>query len=220
LTQHLPEIDRLLMQAMDWTTRSVLDVGCGVGHNGFLVWERESFLNWERSEDLVRAGSSPVPAIEKRFKVGLDGHVPYLKRAAELGVYDQLLKVDLRDGLPFDAQSFDTVVCTEVLEHLPEPHSCRLLEECERVARQLVLVSVPLGDHRRTHPGGNRLEDHHSVWTTKRLRNAGYIVQGFGLHTTIDRPASPRSAVEMAAGALLHKVRLPGAGLAIAHKHR
>jgi len=43
--------------------------------------------------------------------------------------------------LPFGNQSFDLVVCLEVLEHLPEP--ARALRELRRVARAGCLLSVP-----------------------------------------------------------------------------
>jgi SAM-dependent methyltransferase len=43
--------------------------------------------------------------------------------------------------LPFGSQSFDLVVCLEVLEHLPEPR--RALRELRRVARTGCLLSVP-----------------------------------------------------------------------------
>lgn len=44
-------------------------------------------------------------------------------------------------AVPFDDQSFDLVVCLEVLEHLPEP--ARALRELRRVTRAGCLLSVP-----------------------------------------------------------------------------
>ena len=51
----------------------------------------------------------------------------------------------LRGGsLPFDAGSFDTVLCTEVLEHVAEPF--RAVNEIARVLRPAghVILTVPL----------------------------------------------------------------------------
>ena len=50
--------------------------------------------------------------------------------------------VDLdRQALPFDAASFDTVVCTDVLEHLERIHD--VFDSLLRVARSRVIVSLP-----------------------------------------------------------------------------
>ena len=43
--------------------------------------------------------------------------------------------------LPYSDNSFDAVVCCEVLEHLDEP--ARAVEEMKRVARRHVLITVP-----------------------------------------------------------------------------
>lgn len=43
--------------------------------------------------------------------------------------------------LPFSDNAFDTVVCSEVLEHLDEPD--RALNELKRVARNYVVITVP-----------------------------------------------------------------------------
>ncbi len=50
--------------------------------------------------------------------------------------------VDLeRRRLPFEERSFDTVVCTDVLEHLDRVHG--VFDDLCRVARERVLVSLP-----------------------------------------------------------------------------
>lgn len=52
------------------------------------------------------------------------------------------LVVDLdRDDLPLPDQSFDTVVCTDVLEHLERCHA--VFDELCRVSRERVIVSLP-----------------------------------------------------------------------------
>lgn len=52
-------------------------------------------------------------------------------------------------NLPFGDQSFDLVMCCEVLEHLPRGIFERTLQEVKRVARRYVLVSVPYKENLR-----------------------------------------------------------------------
>ncbi|MFC2162857.1 class I SAM-dependent methyltransferase [Candidatus Altiarchaeota archaeon] len=49
---------------------------------------------------------------------------------------------DVRD-LPFDDGTYDTVLCSQVLEHLPWEEVDKALAELQRVARKHVVVSIP-----------------------------------------------------------------------------
>ena len=97
---------------------SILDVGCGEGFT----------LNRLKEH-----------GIGKR----LEG-IEYLKDAIELGkkTYPH---VKITEGsiydLPYKDNSFDLVLCTEVLEHLDNPS--KALEELIRVSKQYLVVSVP-----------------------------------------------------------------------------
>lgn len=53
---------------------------------------------------------------------------------------DVVLDLD-HDDLPFAARSFDTVVCTDVLEHLERAHA--VFDELCRVSASRVIVSLP-----------------------------------------------------------------------------
>ncbi|MGH2782287.1 MAG: class I SAM-dependent methyltransferase [Thermoleophilaceae bacterium] len=94
--------------------REVLDLGCGIG----------GYTRALRERGLACRGADVVPE--------------YVERARELGV-----DADLLDGdrLPYDDDSFDTVIALEVLEHVEDPAA--LLSEARRVTRGGVLVSVP-----------------------------------------------------------------------------
>lgn len=62
--------------------------------------------------------------------VAVDINEEYIKIARQKGVDARLI----RDKLPFDDNSFDTVIMFELLEHLQEPD--KILEEAKRVAKK------------------------------------------------------------------------------------
>src|SRR3989344_8074166 len=108
----------LLAAIKDLKVDSVLDAGCGEGFTLNKLYENK---------------------IGKRLE-GVD----FLKTAIELGKKTHP-HLKLRQGtiyhLPFEDNSFDLVICTEVLEHLEEPK--KGLKELIRVSKKYLLLSVP-----------------------------------------------------------------------------
>jgi len=96
---------------------SVLDAGCGEGET--LV----------RLDFLPRQGTAAIDLSEQAVRHVRD-RVPGVN-ASVASVAD----------LPFGDDSFDLVLCIEVLEHLPRPDTA--LDELARVSRDKVVVSVP-----------------------------------------------------------------------------
>lgn len=47
------------------------------------------------------------------------------------------------EKLPFSDNSFDLLICAEVLEHLPYPIYKKAIKEVERVSKKYILISVP-----------------------------------------------------------------------------
>lgn len=97
--------------------QTVLDVGAGTGRAITLL---EKLL-----PDVRITGVEPVPALRKV------GHERGISR-------DQLIEGDAL-SLPFPDDSFDFVIETGVLHHVPEPR--RAVEEMVRVARRGVMIS-------------------------------------------------------------------------------
>jgi 2-polyprenyl-3-methyl-5-hydroxy-6-metoxy-1,4-benzoquinol methylase len=100
------------------TVDSILDVGCGEGFT----------LNRLKEN-----------GIGKR----LEG-IEYLQTAIDLGreMYPSILiKKGTIYNLPYKTNSFDLVLCTEVLEHLEEPQ--KALKELVRVSKKYLVISVP-----------------------------------------------------------------------------
>lgn len=68
---------------------------------------------------------------------GVDINEEYVGAALSRGVNALLIK----DSLPFDDKSFDTVILFEILEHVRAP--IEILKEAKRVARKNVLLTAP-----------------------------------------------------------------------------
>lgn len=101
-----------------WIPRgtAVLDAGCGDGFlGGRLVRERECMVT------------------------GMDVSDVALARAQQRGVVT--VQGSLDQQLPFADNSFDYVIASEAIEHIP--HSEEALRELYRVARKAVLISIP-----------------------------------------------------------------------------
>jgi SAM-dependent methyltransferase len=165
--------------ATPWVTgREVLDAGCGVGYGTRLLAEHD-------------------PA----RLVGVDISAEALSHAPADSA--ELVEADLRD-LPFPADSFDVVVCFEVIEHV-EGHD-RVLDELRRVLRPggTLLISSP---NRDVYAPGNPYHVHeflpdelrgaleqrfaHVGLHGQHVTLASAIVGADGL--TVGRPSQPRT---------------------------
>ena len=93
---------------------SALDAGCGEGRLGRLLLERKSLR-----------------------LISLD----IVPRAAESAPGDRL--AGSVASLPLASASVETVIASEVLEHLPEPVYQAALDEFARVTQRFLLISVP-----------------------------------------------------------------------------
>ena len=108
----------LMNELKELKPTSILDAGCGEGFT------------------LARL---------KQAKIGTKHEgIEYIDDAIELGkkLHPQILiKKATIYKLPYKANSFDVVVCTEVLEHLEDPE--RALLELKRVTKKYLVLSVP-----------------------------------------------------------------------------
>jgi len=72
---------------------------------------------------------------------GIDISFNYLKIAINRNNSGVFIQGDILN-LPFKDKSFDILVCSEVLEHIPDPE--KSLEEIKRVTRRLFISTVPI----------------------------------------------------------------------------
>lgn len=137
---------------------AVIDIGCGTGFFG------QTF-------------NKP-----KRFKlIGIDLFEPYLKKAKSSRTYDITQIVDLNHKLPYSNKAFEAVVCLQTVEHLKKNDGIRLLNEAERIAKNKVIITVPVGQCIQESYDNNKLQEHLSTWTVSEFKERGYTVRGVGI---------------------------------------
>ena len=107
-------------------TDTVLDLGCGI---------------MQATLDFIPTYPNTRLKCKKLF--GVDIHQPYLDFLNDLGI--ETLKWDLRDvPLPFEDKSYDNVILTDILEHLPHiEYVNKLIRESKRIARKKIIVLTP-----------------------------------------------------------------------------
>jgi 2-polyprenyl-3-methyl-5-hydroxy-6-metoxy-1,4-benzoquinol methylase len=130
------------------------------------AWRRRTWsFNTERRRDWVARHAASIPAGSRVLDVGAGiGQYRELFRHCEYRAHDfglepatggQYTPLDYRSditAIPVPDASFDAVLCTEVLEHVPEPIAA--LKEMVRILRPggSLLISAPLGSHLHQEP--------------------------------------------------------------------
>jgi ubiquinone/menaquinone biosynthesis C-methylase UbiE len=136
------EIQRaqLAVQWLPPSTESILDVGCG---NGVLATAFPDPRKEERSGNELQ---------NVRLAVGLDRSLFALRQSKTAAPTAERSGVTHCQAdashLPFASETFDAVVCMEVIEHLPFQVFKEAVAELARVARHCVLVTVPYQEDR------------------------------------------------------------------------
>lgn len=99
----------------------VLDVACGSGTGPKLIRERRPDIIWHACDFSCNS-------------------IKFLREHSGVP-WGSLTIGDATKALPFEDNQFQVVLCTELLEHLEEPHNT--VKELVRVARELVITTVP-----------------------------------------------------------------------------
>ncbi len=162
----------------------VLDLGCGFGRHAFEAARRGA------SVVALDAGRNEVEGVASMF-----GAMVAAGELAEGSLHTNVVQGDALH-LPFQDETFDRVICSEVLEHLPDDVAA--MAELARVLRAggTMAVTVPrfgpelvnwaLSDEYHNVPGGHIRIYRRSV-LEERLRASGLVVTGHhyahGLHS-------------------------------------
>jgi ubiquinone/menaquinone biosynthesis C-methylase UbiE len=138
----------------------VLDVGCGLGKWGNLIKVHSVVFSARRGH---------LTDVQEPEITGIDISLAYLRKARH--VYDTVVKCH-GAHLPYRKNSFDTVVASEIIEHIPRHEGFKLIAECERVARKVAIITTPPPRTVSLSP------EHISSWKDSDFRKLGYKLYG------------------------------------------
>ena len=145
---------------------TVLDLGCGI---------------MQGTDDL-----------KCKSLLGVDIWSTYLNNIKHL---HPTVKMGMDETYRFMDNSYDVVICLDVVEHLEKELALRVLDECKRICRKKAIVYTP--DHFDENPqppegawglGDNPLQTHRCVIAKVELRTRKYHVTNpisegwFGVH--------------------------------------
>lgn len=158
--------------------KSVLDAGCGNGQ-------------------ALRSMASYVP-----IRVGIEIYRPYL----ELRRFPKdtiVINGDLSDvDELFIDKSFDGVLISDVLEHFDKCEALELLNKLENIARKIVLLWIPFGEHKQNYDDtgmdNHFHQTHRSTWEPQEIENLGYTVyvwDNYHKPSTLKPDIDPRAGI-------------------------
>jgi SAM-dependent methyltransferase len=145
--------------------RTVLDVGCGMGRWGALIETNY----WEAHVDAA-------PEVD-----GCDAFEPNVDHCRRRGAYRRVWVQTMPSPL---AGTWDTVLASELIEHIPDERVIETLDVLEAAATRRVVVSTPNSPLYRpgseTPLGFNEWEAHVSYVPRSVFSDRGYRLHGAG----------------------------------------
>lgn len=161
---HLPyTLYNTLHKMIGSGSKTVLDVACGDGKSmGILNYRGE----WKVT--------------------GVDIYKPYIDRAKQRGVYENVFLGDIRkiDAI-FKGKKFDVVFISSVLDHLEKKDALSVVTQAEKLGKKIILSGLPNGFTEKHEPhfweGDNPYQEHKSSWGIEDFKKRAYIVRGAGI---------------------------------------
>ncbi|GAB1430715.1 hypothetical protein MASR2M18_15490 [Ignavibacteria bacterium] len=149
------QYETLLAHEILPSCQTLLDVGCG-------------------SNSQVRAFSRKMMRT-----MGVDGYAPSIEKSRAAGIHSDYAELNILEIADrFEANSFDCVLASDVIEHLEKNDGLKLMRDMERVARKKVIIFTPNGFLPQGAYGGNEYQIHLSGWEIDEMQGYGYRIIG------------------------------------------
>ena len=165
-----------------WLTSKLVLLCLSTIWRNMSIWKRFR----ERKIKLLDIGCGRHSSMSEVIKarnfdaIGLDIFKPNVEETKSHKVYQDVIVGDARQ-LPFKDKEFDLAVSIEVLEHLDKEDGEKALAELERVSRETVLITTPIGKSRHHDYYGNPYEEHKYIWSLQELKAKGFTIRGKGI---------------------------------------
>jgi len=152
---------------IDKSARTILDLACGEGKPMLMI------KAWMQID----------------YAVGVDLFEPYIHYAKQRGIHDKYIKQDIRK-VQFPSRSFDIVLASHVIEHMPKKDAWQLIENMEQIAKKQVVIATPVGELYQPKVKGNHLEEHQSSFLPGEFEKRGYKIIRYGWRWLLDEHSS------------------------------
>lgn len=160
---------------------TVLDLGCGVMQaTTDTLYDKVSTKRQIADRLHYKMKYSQKGNLECKSILGCDIHRKYLDKIKDR--FNTIsLKMDELDR--FVDNSFDVVLCLDVLEHLELMQAMKAVDEMKRIARKKVIIYTPsVWDDNSEHVedawelGENQHQQHHCLVPFEELKKSGFAV--------------------------------------------
>lgn len=138
---------------------------------------RKELIGCNTILDVGCGKNSQIQYLNVYYSVGVDIFEPYLQESKEKKIHNKYIKTDIT-RIKFKSNSFDAVLCTEVIEHLTKEEGTELIKKMKKWARKKVIITTPNGYKLQGTTHNNIFQKHKCGWNTKELRKLGFKVYG------------------------------------------
>lgn len=183
----------------------ILDLGAGSAH----YWANPKIYQF------LQNTSSKLTLVDASADIALDPRLDMENIDSIIGILPKALKAMKED-------SYDVVVCLDLIEHLSKESGYKLLYEIDRICQFTSVIYTPNGFVWQPPSANNEFNAHISSWLPKELKKLGWHIQRghVGLRFLIGPYAIPKKQanshifLELLALARISCFRLPNSSFA------